>query len=51
MNKVGLGTMIERLEQANRAITMLEEMRERLVKVIGHTCPSTCEHQKVNNGD
>lgn len=44
-----LATVVDTLEQLNRAVAVLETLRERLVTVLGHTCQN--DNQESGNGD
>ena len=43
----GLDSMLDRAERLKHAIDLIEELRERFVTVIGHTCPE-CEREHAN---
>lgn len=41
-----INLFFENADRLRHALDTVEEMRERLVKILGHTCPK-CEHEEA----
>lgn len=51
-NRSSIGSLVEQVENIHRLIDLIESSRERLVRVLGHTCPEPeSVHEEDSRGD